>query len=167
MLTASATAQDPSKPPETGSCIRFATEFFRWYVPLTQKMAGDGPPFRLAIEQRPTAFAPELLRALRIDAQAQAKAKGEIVGIDFDPFVGSQDPADHYSIRNAVEKDKLCTLEVWRDSTHDNAETPQHADAIAELGFAAGWRFTNFKYPDVNADLLRTLALLRKGRDNP
>jgi len=146
ILTVSATAQDRSRPQDIHSCIRFAAEFFRWYAPLTQ-MRLDGPAFRVAIEQKPASFAPELLRALQIDSQAQAKAKGEIVGIDFDPFVGSQDPADHYAIRNATERDNMCTVEVWRDSTHDNAATPQHPDAIAELGFSAGWQFTDFKYP--------------------
>jgi hypothetical protein len=166
ILTISAAAQDRSGSQDIRSCSRFTAKFFRWYAPLTQ-MRLDGPAFRLAIEQKPAAFAPELLRALQIDAQAQAKAKGEIVGIDFDPFVGSQDPTDHYAIRNATERGNTCTVEVWRDSTHDNAANPQHPDAIAELGFSAGWQFTDFKYPGVNADLIQTLASLEKQREKP
>ena len=43
-----------------------------------------------------------LLQALRVDSEASAHAKDDIVGLDFDPFIGSQDPANRYEARNAT-----------------------------------------------------------------
>ena len=47
-------------------------------------------------------FNPALLQALKLDSEAAARAKGEIVGIDFDPFVGGQDADDHYEARRVT-----------------------------------------------------------------
>jgi hypothetical protein len=102
---------------------------------------------------------------LKADAAAQKRAEGEIVGIDFDPFVGSQDPADHYEIRKIFLKGESCLVEVWRSSASEKPWKPDKPDVIAELSKRYGqWRFKNFQYPEANSDLISQLALWREQR---
>jgi hypothetical protein len=106
-----------------------------------------------------------LFKALKADSDAQAQAKGELVGIDFDPFVGSQDPADHYEAREAKWSSGRCSVEMWRASPTDTAEKTGKPDVIAELAQEEGrWRFINFRYPLLGGDLLGALAELREDR---
>jgi hypothetical protein len=166
-MSVSVTAQTPSSPQQVQSCRHFAQAFYTWYVPFTQK-ALNGPAFNVVLRSKAAAFSPELFGALRFDSEAQARAKGEIVGIDFDPFVGGQDPADHYTVRQVTIRGNRCFTEVWRDSPTDTTEKSQKPDAVAELDLREGhWEFVNFHYPAVDADLTSTLALLRKDRKAP
>jgi hypothetical protein len=146
------------------SCKQFAESFYSWYVPFTQKNF-QRPAFEIALEKRPTAFSPELLLALRADAQAQRGAKGEIVGIDFDPFVGSQDPARHYDARKATLRGEVCLVEVWRDLPSDNSAKSDEPDVVAEISNQTGqWHFDNFQYPSLKADLKQVLISLQDER---
>jgi hypothetical protein len=143
-------------------CQHFAVHFYAWYVPLTQKNLNE-PAFHVAIRQRASMFVPPLLRALKADAKAQSHANGDLVGIDFDPFVGGQDPADHYDVRNVRLKGGTCFAELWRNSP--TPAKPMLPDAIAELSQAGGrWQFENFRYPEEKADLVSVLAALRSER---
>ncbi len=158
------TAQKTARNEDLSSCRHFAQTFYRWYVPFTQKdlnrAASD-----IALEHKASAFAPALFRALKADSDAQRRAKGEIVGIDFDPFVGSQDPAEHYETRKIMLKDDRCFVEVWRNSPNDNSAKSDKPDVIAELSHRRGhWQFENFHYPDLKSDLMTELATLRKER---
>ena len=74
----------------------FVESFYRWYVPIATSDL-KGPAYVIALEQRPILFSTTLLTALRADADAQAKVTGEIVGLDFDPFLYSQDPCANFS----------------------------------------------------------------------
>jgi len=162
----SATAQKSGPPQENSPCRRFVQEFYDWYVPFTQKNM-NGPTFDTALKRKPTVFSPTLLRALKADSEAQARAQ-EIVGIDFDPFVSSQDPADHYDVRQARIKNDKCYVEIWRDSARDTSAKTGMPDVIAELRKRAGkWQFVNFRYPDLKSDLMTALAGLRKQRSKP
>jgi len=124
-----ATAQVSTPSPDIQSCRKFTREFYDWYVPYTQKQLSV-PASDVAIRRKPGVFSPSLLEALKADSEAQARAKQEIVGIDFDPFVGGQDPYAHYTIRKVTLKAGKCFAEVWHAAHHDTALKP---DAIAEL----------------------------------
>jgi len=89
-LAAQALAQVPAPQPDSSSCRKFAQEFYDWYLPFSQKKTQQ-PAAYLALRRPREVFSPELLKALRIDAEASVRAKGEFVGLDFDPFFGSQD----------------------------------------------------------------------------
>lgn len=157
-------AQVAPRPLQGSSCQRFAQDFYDWYVPFTQKQL-HMPASNVPLQRRPTLFSPELLHALRIDSEAQARAKGELVGLDFDPFLGSQDPADHYDARHATAKDRTCSVEVWRASPTDTAAKLNKPEAVAQLEQHNGrWQFVNFSYPIGGPDLLRLLANLREER---
>jgi hypothetical protein len=159
-----ALAQAGSNANELSSCRQFAQSFYSWYVPFTQQRLKH-PASDVALQRKTAVFAPALLRALRADSQAQRRAKGELVGIDFDPFVASQDPADHYDTRKITVKDHKCFVEVWRNSPNDNSAKSGKPDVIAEISEQTGqWQFVNFRYPDLNSDLITILAALRKER---
>jgi hypothetical protein len=162
-----AMAQETLHPEDVSSCRHFAQDFYDWYVPLTQKSL-KYPASDLAIQRKAVVFDPALLRALRADSAAQRRFKGEIAGIDFDPFVGGQDPADHYDLRKIGLKGDRCFVEVWRNSSKDGSWKPDKPDATAELSKQTGhWQFMNFHYPDGERDddLISALAWWREERD--
>lgn len=163
-IASSTVVAQPSAGTDQDSCRRFAQAFYDWYGPLTLKRL-KGPASDIALQQKPDAFAPELLRALKTDSEAQARASGDIVGLDFDPFVGGQDPADRYEARRVTLQGDTCSVEiwpVWRRGTSTKSAKP---DAVAQLIRArASWRFTNFVYPDVNANLKDVLSQLAQER---
>jgi hypothetical protein len=156
-------AQAMPQSPESSSCQRFAQRFYDWYVPFTQQKHFAG--FDVALQRKPTSFSTELLRALRVDSEAQARAKGELVGLDFDPFLGSQDPANRYEARQPTVKSGTCSVGVWRASPTDTAAKMDAPEAVAELKQQNGaWRFVNFTYSVGGPDLLHQLANLRRER---
>lgn len=160
----SASAQQSAQG-QVGSCRRFVQEFYDWYVPITQKETG-GPASDTALQVKRDAFSPQLFRALKTDSEAQARAKGEIVGLDFDPFVNSQDPADHYEARRLVVKANRCSVEVWRASPSDTAEKSTKPAVVAKLAMSKRhWVFVNFQYPET--DLLTLLRRQDEDRRRP
>jgi hypothetical protein len=159
-----ATAQRTEQP-DASSCRRFAQQFYDWYAPLTQKEAAT-PSWDVALEQKSELFSAQLVKLLKADSLARSKAQGELVGLDFDPFVGGQDPADHYDVRRvSVKSGTNCFVQVWRNSPNDTSEKSLKPDVVAALLLGnANWHFVNFRYPAVNTDLLKTLAQLRRDR---
>jgi FlaG/FlaF family flagellin (archaellin) len=89
------------------SCRDFVQRFYDWYVPIALKDNAGNPSDR-ALRYKSHAFSPELLTQLKEDSTAQAKAKGEIVGLDFDPFLNSQHPGERYTAEKVVGKRDRC-----------------------------------------------------------
>jgi hypothetical protein len=159
-----AMAQVPMRKAESSACRKFVQEFYDWYLPLAHKSARQ-PAWYLALQRKPETFSPDLLKALKIDSEASARAKGELVGLDFDPFVGSQDPADHYQARGVSWQGDRCSVEVWPASPTDAAAKPAKPDAVAEVVLAGGhWEFQNFRYPESGSNLVSVLAELKAER---
>src|SRR5262245_41509392 len=75
------------------SSREFVQKFYKSYVP--KALAGHtGPAWQFAIDNMSASFDGGLLEALKDDLAAQAQSSGDdIVGLDFDPFLNSQDPA--------------------------------------------------------------------------
>jgi len=158
-----AIAQAASGQQDTTSCRRFVQDFYDWYVPFTQTTM-NGRPSDIALKRKADLFNPDLVRALKNDSEAQARAKGELVGIDFDPFAGG-DPADHYEARSVTWHAETCSVEVWRASPRDTAAKTGKPEVVAEVTLVHGhWEFRNFRYPDLGSDLLNVLATLREER---
>ena len=89
-------------------------------------------------------FATELRQALRRDLDAQDRVKGDIVGIDFDPFLNSQDPDDRYQVGRATVNDGVCMADIY--GLNEGKKRPK-PDLVSELRFRDGrWLFTNFHY---------------------
>ena len=141
----------------------FVQGFYDWYVP---KALGEnvGPAWNLALKAKSSAFSSQLVRALREDSAAQAKAEGEIVGLDFDPFLNSQDPSNRYQVGKITPKGETYQVEIYGVGSGSKHEKP---DVIAEVAQKNGqWFFVNFDYPE-GRNLLAVLKSLRESRQKP
>ena len=163
ILLAHAAAQGQAPAQENASCLKFVQQFYGWYVPLIWKTT-DRRTSDVAIERRPEVFGPRLLRALKSDAEVAARTKGD-EALDFDPFVGSQDPADRYEVRHVTSRNGTCAAEIWGVSKDGRTENAGKPDAVADLALDRGnWQFINFHYPELNTDLISVLAQLEQER---
>jgi len=138
------------------SCRRFVTEYYAWYVKATENSG-----YEQALKRRPSSFSAELIRRLKQDIAAQAKTPGEISGLDFDPFLNTQDVAQKYVAGKVTRIGKRFRAEV--SALWNGKKDPKPA-VIPELVFERGrWVFVNFHY-NGTANLLKILADLRKER---
>ena len=107
-------------------------------------------PLKLA----PPPFSPELTKLLRGDAVAQAECK-ELVGLDFDPFLYTQDPAQAYVIGKITHTGPDYRAEIY---SVDHGVQSKEPGLIAEFTQEKGrWSFTNFYYLSRKGDLLTVL----------
>jgi len=122
----------------------FVDAFYEWYAPIAGKTSRV-PPWYTVLDQRPVVLGDTLLRAMRRDREAQAKAVGEIVGLDFDPFLGAQDPCERYVTGEAVQAG-----DAYRVSVFGVCGKARHteADVIAQVARRKTvWVFVDFYYP--------------------
>jgi hypothetical protein len=107
-----------------------------------------------------------LAKGLEGDLAASKKSPGEIVGLDFDPFLNAQDIAERYLVGNVTSKGDHYWVEVfgvW------NGQKNSNPDVVPEVAFENGhWIFTNFHYGKtdipVNENLVSILEVLQKDR---
>lgn len=106
---------------------------------------------------------PVLSRALQEDLAASKKSPDEIVGLDFDPYVNSQDPCDRYEVGNVtMHGTDHASVEVFAVCEGKRSPKP---DVIADVVFANGrWQFENFEYPEAHDNLLSVLKKLKQDR---
>jgi hypothetical protein len=110
-----------------------------------------------AVRERPGAFAPALVEALRRDSVASSRSRDEVVGLDGDPFLNAQDPCERYAVRRVARKGERFLAEVVGAGGCARHTRPDVVVEVARVGRA--WRFENFRYVDPPDDLL---ALLRR-----
>src|SRR5207253_10846874 len=77
--------------------------FYDWYAPKAVSTT-VGFACDLAIAYRSSDFSPQLVQELREDSAAQANVEGVIAGLDFDPFLDSQDPGERYEVGTIAQK---------------------------------------------------------------
>lgn len=145
------------------SLRNFVQGFYDWYVPKALSN-NSGPAWNVALKAKGGYFSRELDLRLQEDSDAQAKSDGDIVGLDFDPFLNSQDPEGGYRV--GVIKQKRGGYWVNID---DNlpGEKGGKVVVVAELAYKDGqWQFVNFHYPN-GYDLLSVLKALRENRGGP
>ncbi|MBX3072749.1 DUF3828 domain-containing protein [Candidatus Obscuribacterales bacterium] len=154
-----------NRPPDKKkTCKRFVQEFYNYYVPL---VGGEGPTAEKAIEEKKALFGQDLYKKLKEDFDAQAKVTGEIVGLDFDPFLNSQDPAPRYVVGEVTERAGHYSAAVHSVSS-DGKRNPK-PDVVPELVQKNNkWIFLNFHYgkssfPE-NENLLSVLKALSDSR---
>jgi hypothetical protein len=147
------------------SCRAFVQKFYDWYVPITDSR---NDRFTVMLRPRRSSFNPTLWRMLVSDDEAQSRAS-EIVGLDFDPIVNSQDPSPEFKVVSATITGNQCRALVigFNHGVREERVTPEltHSDGL--------WIFVNFHYRfDVNGkwqdgDLIQILKDLRKSRAAP
>jgi hypothetical protein len=144
------------------SSREFVQKFYDWYVPKALA-ENTVPAFQFAIDDMSAAFDGGLLAALKDDAAAQERSGGEIVGLDFDPFLNSQDPAERYEVGSARQEGTRYLVDVYPVMSGKRSQEPS---VVAELAHKNDhWLFVNFRYPGSD-DLLTTLGLLKASRES-
>jgi hypothetical protein len=140
------------------SALQFVQSFLTWYV-QTVIPHHEGPAWYAALAQETWGLSPELRAALRADSAAKARASGVIVGLDFDPFLDTQDPWQRYEARSVSRKGPRYFISIYGFRDDNNMA---RLEVIAEVARRNGsWVFTNFHYPKEHTDLLRVLRRLR------
>lgn len=148
--------QQPGRP-----LPRFVQSFYDWYAARAVRRQ-DHPSSYEAMSLKSAHFGRPLLRALRLDSAAQARARGEIAGLDFDPFLNSQDPCERYEVGNTTHRGQTYWVEVHGVCNGRRSPSP---DVTAELVLRGhSWVFVNFHYPSAHTDLLTVLGSLRRDR---
>ena len=94
------------------SCREFVSSFYDWYMQKAVAVPGAAAS-DMALEYRPYVFARDLFLQLREDSEAQRKAGGELVGLDFDPFLNTQDRGERYVVEKVTTKDRTCWADVY------------------------------------------------------
>jgi hypothetical protein len=143
----------PSQAQDAGtlqtSCRDFVQSFYDWYVTQTNWIR--------TLKDRPSAFSPELFHALQGNLKAQAKSPDDPAALEFDPFLNSQDAADHYVIGLVnLKGEETCWAEiheVWSGKKSEEAVVA--AELLNRLG---QWQFVNFYYRLPNSDLSASVS---------
>lgn len=140
----------------------FVQSFYDWYVPIA-RTDNPWPSDYAVLTQRPWVLSTELLGALRADSAAQARVQGVTVGLDWDPFLKSQDPCERYEVGSATVRGRRYLVEIYAVCSGKKDDAPH---LVAELvRRRTSWVFSNFRDPKDNTDLLTGLRLLRRARE--
>jgi len=138
---------------------RFVQAFYDWYAPIALR-DNRSPAWYVVLSDRATLLDSELVSALKADSVTQANATEGVVGLDFDPFLNTQDPDDHYVVGKTTRRGKRSLVEIYSVRSGKRSNKP---DVIAELTWQRGsWVFVNFLYPNIRTDLLSVLKRLRE-----
>jgi hypothetical protein len=149
----------------TQTCQKFAQDFYSWYLPFLVKH-GYGVTLKTIIKKKQDLFDGPLLQMLLEDHEAQSKFMGDLVGIDWDPFLNTQDPAQKYTVQNTSVLHDNCDAETWSGRTL--ATKDPKPDVIAKLKWVdGGWKFVNFDDPTKKSsiDLISALEEMRRARE--
>ena len=150
--------------PDSESCVgspkQFVQAFYDWYTPVIFHRH-NVPAWEVAIKHRGQFFDGPLKAALNEDALAQARSPDEIVGLDTDPFVNSQDPVAHYAVAGTTSQKSgvLVHVKSWGEKPSDRGP----AVDVELVCKDHSWKFTNFRYERDN--LISLLARLKSARD--
>lgn len=156
MLPCSLAAQAEGSKEVSKSPREFVQEFYKWYMPkaLNSKISRA---WDVALKYKSVAFSHELAQLLREDSAAQAKCE-ELVGIDFDPFLNTQDPANGYEVSEIKQNDKHYRADIYSVESGKRSEKSRVSVDIVEN--EGHWVFVNFFYSD-GGDLLKILKTPR------
>jgi hypothetical protein len=134
-------------------------EFYAWYVPIANGPSAV-PTWFAAMSRNPAVLDTQLLAALRADSTAQSHAEGEIAGLDWDPFLATQDPCERYDVGSATGEGDTRLIPVQGNCTGTEKSGP---DVIVEARRnGSSWLLINFRYPKQDSDLVSALRELHR-----
>jgi len=143
-------------------CKALVQSFYDWYVPVAARRNAR-PSFYLALQSKPTWFSRELTVLLKKDS-ATPTENGDLLELDFDPFLNTQDvgnPPNKYKAGRVTRKGENVFVDLKIDDPAEKAEKPI---VTAELQVSSGrCVFTNFYYSE-SANLLTLLKHNRTER---
>ena len=174
--TISLRAQEKTPQDIQQSCRTFVQGFYDWYVPrwMTNNLESSAAfkkweTSRDPLRQKTYPLSAELVRRLREDRAAQAKVPGELVGLDFDPYIGGNGgPLGRYVVGRITPKAGHYLAEVYLQPRPEG----KRPVVAAEVAFVnERWLIVNFHYYIYDGaklthryDLLGLLKLLREDR---
>lgn len=85
--------------------------FYSWYAPKALAPR-DQPAWAEALKEKPTAVSARLRKLLQADLNRKALSRGVVVGIDFEPFFGSQDVCANFTIKTLNSRENSYLVEV-------------------------------------------------------
>ncbi|MGA9528563.1 MAG: hypothetical protein WBS24_10645 [Terriglobales bacterium] len=155
------TASAQEKPIRQQSPRQFVEGFYNWYVVHVWR---EHEPGDVALKFKSSSFSPELVRLLKADFAAQSRC-AEIVGIDFDPYLGGQDLAHHYQVGEITQQGEAYVAAIYRIESGKRAPKP---DVKAKFQQSNGkWVFVDFIYPEDGSTLLKILQSPREKCTDP
>jgi len=138
------------------SAAAFVQAFYQWYGKL-------GDLYQQAVHDSPAFFAPALLAGLHADSAAKQQHPDEVVGLDWDPFLETQDPCDPYQVMGTTRRGDTVLVAVG--GMCSGREPRAAPDVIAEVmarseGGGTGWIFVDFRHTDDAGSLMQDLKAL-------
>jgi hypothetical protein len=147
----------PRPSAQADSARKLVQRFYDWYVPRAAHPRGRDMIME-AGTHGPLPFDRELMRWLRIDSTARARAKGEIDGLDGDPYLNAQDACDRYSVQSAAAVGPVYLVSVLG---HGRCEVHVRPDVLVEIGHQNG-RWTILEFRDPSRHNEGTIPLLKE-----
>ena len=124
---------------------RAVQRFYDWYLPRFAK-PGTRDVMMLAATHGPIPFDTVLVHWLRVDSTARARAKGEIDGLDGDPYLNTQDPCRAYTVKAIRPRGSDLLVDVLG---HGGCAAHKTPDVTVALGLVAErWTIKEFLAPD-------------------
>src|SRR5690348_11099616 len=156
-------AAEPGAAADMISAKKFVQGFYTWYM-KEEKNEHEVSLDDVAIKTKPKWFSDAIVRGIEDDEAASAQRPDEVVGLDFDPFLNSQEDCEPYKVGKATVAGSLYQVEVFGQCQDSS---PKQPDVIAVVEKHNGaWVFVNFLYPG-DGDLFSELGALKKERENP
>jgi hypothetical protein len=129
---------------EADSARALVQRFYSWYVPRAANPRGRDMVMNAATHG-PVPFDRELVRWLRIDSTARARAKDEIDGLDGDPYLNAQDPCDAYVVQSVAPAGGTFMVNVLG---RGGCAAHKKPDVVVEIGHRGGrWTILEFRDP--------------------
>ena len=129
----------------------FVQKFYNWYVPFSAH--SKTLACKEVLKTHPEYFSKALGPALKKNITEMEKTGG--LGLDFDPFLNSQDPASKYVVGPADGTDEGYAMEVYSVQDGHKQSEP---DVIAVVeNQHNSWVLTNFHYPNLGKSLRQLL----------
>ena len=150
-----------SEAKQTDQAKDFVKKFYEVYL----KQKGD--LLTASLRNQKSSLSPELYALLREDVQANQKAKGEIVGLDFDPFLAGNDPGDIYKTNQIQTKPQSWWVQVL--GFYKGQNTPCCEAWVEVVSEKGNLQISNIHYPEwgsipENENLKSMLKSLAKER---
>lgn len=127
----------------------FTASFYARYFEARRGPRQVAPAWHAMLDERSDVLSERISVLLRNErAKWIAAPDGVIAGIDFDPFLGSQDPCDEYEQGEVHLRDGVVGIEMRCKRPNASVEV------VAELRRSGDhWQILDFYYPDINRRL--------------
>lgn len=151
------TSAAPAQSADAAAAKAAVQGFYDWYGPFTNA-PDNKEDVSAVLRDRKDSFDPALAAALAADAAAKAKADGEEVGIDYDPFVNAQDTCgkqQRFEVGAVTQTGTTATVEVYAICDGKKEDKPR---VLVSLSSGNGkWVFSDFGTVDDPHQLSKAL----------